>query len=170
MAEPRAAAGRGRAVRLGVRNFYALVSFALCTFVTVTVADGVLQGRQCDPRRRAASNFLTSMIELTHRNTRRYGGYLVHVGVVMMFIGFTGKAFDQDKTVEVAPDRRCSSATTSCTWVAVENGQNENYQWSKLPIDVTKNGEDLGTLEPEHRVYLAQKQPTSEVAIRRRLE
>ena len=32
------------------------------------------------------------MIELTHRNTRRYGGYLVHMGIVLMFIGFTGAA------------------------------------------------------------------------------
>ena len=35
------------------------------------------------------------MVELTHRNTRRYGGYLVHMGIVLMFIGFTGHAFNQ---------------------------------------------------------------------------
>ena len=46
------------------------------------------------------------MVELTHRNTRRYGGYLVHMGVVFMFIGFTGKAFDKDKTVELQPGRQ----------------------------------------------------------------
>ena len=41
------------------------------------------------------------MVELTHRNTRRYGGYIVHMGIVFMFIGFTGSAFNQNKTAEV---------------------------------------------------------------------
>ncbi len=55
------------------------------------------------------------MVELTHRNTRRYGGYLVHMGVVIMFIGFTGKAFDKDTTVEIAPGRiACNWAAMSC--------------------------------------------------------
>ena len=35
--------------------------------------------------------------ELTWRNTRRYGGYLVHVGIVLMFVGFTGAAFNQQR-------------------------------------------------------------------------
>ena len=52
-------------------------------------------------RAKTGQNLLARMVELTHRNTRRYGGYLVHMGIVIMFIGFTGKAFDKDTTVEV---------------------------------------------------------------------
>jgi cytochrome c-type biogenesis protein CcmF len=51
----------------------------------------------------------------------------------------------------------------------VQQTQNENYAAEMLPIEVYKNGEDVATLTPEHRVYIASKQPTSEVAIRRRL-
>ena len=107
------------------------------------------------------------MVELTHRNTRRYGGYLVHMGIVLMFVGFTGKAFDKDTTVEVAPGSTLELGRYQLHVGRVESGQTENYQWVKLPVGVSENGEDLGILEPEHRVYLAQKQPTSEVAIRR---
>jgi len=86
---------------MGVRHFYALVSFALCTFVTVTVVSEFFKGAMAI-RSKDGQNILASMVELTHRNTRRYGGYLVHMGIVFMFIGFTGKAFDLDKTVQVS--------------------------------------------------------------------
>jgi cytochrome c-type biogenesis protein CcmF len=43
-------------------------------------------------------NLLRSVYELTWRNTRRYGGYLVHMGIVIMFVGFTGSAFNQHET------------------------------------------------------------------------
>ena len=46
-------------------------------------------------------NLLRAMVELTHRNTRRYGGYLVHMGIVLMFIGFTGHAFNQNEVKEL---------------------------------------------------------------------
>ena len=37
------------------------------------------------------------MVQLTRRNTRRYGGYIVHFGVVLIFIGISGQAFNQSK-------------------------------------------------------------------------
>src|SRR5450755_2933004 len=85
---------------MGVRHFYALVSFALCTFVAVTVVIEFFKGALAI-RGKEGQNIFASMVELTHRNTRRYGGYMVHMGIVFMFIGFTGKAFDLDKTVQV---------------------------------------------------------------------
>ena len=60
-------------------------------------AGGILQGRAAPSRPRTASNLLRATVELTHRNTRRYGGYLVHMGIVLMFIGFTGAAFNRPK-------------------------------------------------------------------------
>ena len=41
------------------------------------------------------------MVEITRRNTRRYGGYLVHLGVVLVIIGFAGLPFNQDKEQEL---------------------------------------------------------------------
>ena len=158
----------GGLAALGVHHIYALVSFMLCTFVAVTVFMEFVKGANAI-RQKSRTNLATAMVELTHRNTRRYGGYLVHMGIVIMFVGFTGKAFDKDMTVEVNPNSMLKIGAYQLHVGAVQDGQNEEYQWSRLPVDVTKNGEDLGTLEPEHRIYLAQKQPTSEVAIRRNL-
>ncbi|MEZ5356111.1 MAG: hypothetical protein R2762_26040 [Bryobacteraceae bacterium] len=69
------------------------------------------------------------MVELTHRNTRRYGGYIVHVAIVIMFIGFTGKAFDLDATVEVAPNDTFKLGHYEMKVRDVENGENEHYRW-----------------------------------------
>src|SRR5579871_3069858 len=115
----------------GVRSGWALVSFMLCTFVAVTVFIEFFKGANAI-RSKSGSNLLVAMVELTHRNTRRYGGYLVHVGVVLMFVGFTGKAFDKDMTVEVAPGEAITLGHYQLKVAAVESGQNPNYTWSKL--------------------------------------
>jgi len=153
---------------MGVHHFYALVSFGLCTFVAVTVVIEFFKGAIAI-RGKEGQNLLASMVELTHRNTRRYGGYLVHMGVVFMFIGFTGKAFDLDKTVQVTKGDKVQLGAYQLTIGATESGKNENYSWDILNVGVMKNGADLGTLRPERRLYFASRQPTSNVAIRRRL-
>jgi cytochrome c-type biogenesis protein CcmF len=152
----------------GVRSFYALVSFALCLFVAVTVVLEFFKGALAI-RTKNQMNLPQAMFELTHRNTRRYGGYLVHMGVVFMFIGFTGKAFDLSKTVEVNAGEKVQVGHYQLAIDKVESGQNSDYQWEILNVGVSKDGENLGTLRPERRFYTASRQPTSEVSIRRRL-
>jgi len=153
---------------MGVRHFYALVSFALCTFVAVTVVIEFFKGALAI-RGKSGQNVFAAMVELTHRNTRRYGGYLVHMGIVFMFIGFTGKAFDLDKTVQVTKGQKVQLGAYQLSIGDVESGRNENYSWDILNVGVSKGGSDLGTLRPERRLYFASRQPTSNVAIRRRL-
>lgn len=152
----------------GVRDFYALVSFALCVFVAVTVILEFFKGAFAI-RAKNQMNIAKAMFELTYRNTRRYGGYLVHMGVVFMFIGFTGKAFDISKTVQVNPGETVPLGHYQLNIGKVESGQNNDYQWEILNVGVMRNGQQIGTLRPERRFYTASRQPTSEVSIRRRL-
>ena len=91
------------------------------------------------------------MVELTHRNTRRYGGYLVHMGIVLMFIGFTGKAFDKDTTVEVGVGETFRLGGYEMKVRELVDGDNENYAWRHAKIDVFRNGQVVKTLEPERR-------------------
>jgi cytochrome c-type biogenesis protein CcmF len=154
-------------VAMGVRSFYATVSFGLCAFVLVSVAMEFVKGANAIASKDRAS-FIASVMELTHRNTRRYGGYLVHVGVVIMFIGFTGKAFDQQMTVEISKGDVVALGKYTLRLTDIQVGQNDNYRWQRISDDASKNGEHVGTLEPEKRLYLAKKEPASEVAIRRR--
>jgi len=155
-------------IALGVRDVYALISFALCTFVIVSVAMEFVKGANAIASK-DKTNFVMSMIELTYRNTRRYGGYIVHVGIIIIFIGFTGKAFDQHVTVEIDKGQTVHLGHYDLLLTDYQQGQNDNYRWEKITIDASKNGQHIGTMEPEKRLYLAKKEPTSVVDIRRRL-
>ncbi len=92
------------------------------------------------------------------------------MGVVFMFIGFTGKAFDRDSTVNLAPGQTATIGAYSLKMTDFISGQTPDYRWGQaLRSKVSKNGKVLGTVEPERRYYTVSQQPTSEVSIRRRL-
>jgi cytochrome c-type biogenesis protein CcmF len=113
-------------------------------------------------------NLARAMVELTHRNTRRYGGYLVHMGIVLMFIGFTGHAFNQSEVKELNTGQSMQVGRYDLKMVDLRQGETANYEWHRATIQVSKSGDFLGTLEPERRFYTASKQGTSEVGIRQR--
>ena len=154
---------------MGVREYYAIICFALCAFVTLTITSEFFKGAAAI-RTKNDLSWIEAMWELTHRNTRRYGGYLVHMGIVIMFIGFSGNAFNIDKTVNVQEGSKVTIGRYDLTIGRLETGKTSEYEWGKLPIQVNANGRDLGILTPERRFYIASQQPSSDVAIRRRLE
>jgi cytochrome c-type biogenesis protein CcmF len=156
-------------IAAGMRHPYALMSFGLCLFVAWTIVAEFYKGAHAIAAK-TGRNLLAGAVDLTRRNTRRYGGYIVHMGIVLMFIGFTGSAFNKDTTVEVNRGDVFPIGHYQLRVIDLTGGDNGNFTWERAVIDVSKDGQPLGTLAPERRVYTAgERQPTSEVAIRRRL-
>ena len=155
-------------VAAGMRHPYALISFGFCLFVALTVIMEFYKGARSIGAKNDM-NLLRATVELTHRNTRRYGGYLVHMGIVLIFIGVTGHAFNLNEVKELNKGDAMQIGAYNLKMVDLEQGENENYQWHRATMQVTKNGDPLGTLEPEKRFYKASKQGTSEVGVRSRL-
>ena len=151
----------------GVRNFYALASFGLCLFVALTVLAEFYKGSRAIAAK-SGQNLFASAVELTHRNTRRYGGYLVHMGIVLMFIGFTGHAFNQSDVKELKVGDAMHLGSYDLKMTDLKQGENNNYAWHRATIAVFKNGRQLDTLEPEKRFYKANREGTSEVGLRMR--
>jgi cytochrome c-type biogenesis protein CcmF len=154
-------------VAMGMRNFYAIISFGFCLFVILTVLAEFFKGARAIAAKNSM-NLLRATVELTHRNTRRYGGYLVHMGIVLMFIGFTGHAFNQAEVKELNIGDHMRVGTYDLKMVDLQMGDNENFGWHRATMQVSKNGDILGTLQPEKRFYKASRQGTSEVGIRQR--
>ncbi len=152
----------------GVRHFYAIVSLGLCFFVTWTIAAEFWKGAAAI-RKKDGLGFLPSFVELTHRNTRRYGGYLVHMGIVFLFIGFTGAAFNKDTIVDVSMGEKFQLGSYEMLVKEIRDGDTPDFIWQNATVGVWKGGEFLGDLKPERRLYKASRQPASQVAIRRRL-
>ncbi|NIR47560.1 heme lyase CcmF/NrfE family subunit, partial [candidate division KSB1 bacterium] len=96
--KPTAVALLGLAVMLifGIRHFYALVSLTLCIFVTTTIVLEFHRGARARMRGNNES-YALAIYRLMQKNKRRYGGYVVHFGIVVLFVGFTGKAFNTEK-------------------------------------------------------------------------
>jgi cytochrome c-type biogenesis protein CcmF len=154
-------------VAMGMRNFYAIISFGFCLFVILTVLAEFYKGARAIAAK-SSMNLVRATVELTHRNTRRYGGYMVHMGIVLMFIGFTGHAFNQAEVKELNIGDHMRIGTYDLKMTDLQMGDNENYGWHRATMQVSKSGEIIGTLQPEKRFYKASRQGTSEVGIRQR--
>src|SRR5439155_2366997 len=85
---------------LGVRELYSLVCFILCVFVAMTIFLEFYRGARVI-RTRTGASFVESAFDLTMRNARRYGGYIVHMGMVFVFVGLAGAAFNKDVQKEM---------------------------------------------------------------------
>jgi cytochrome c-type biogenesis protein CcmF len=149
----------------GVRDLYAWMTLFLSVFVGVCILGEFWKGARTRMRT-AHENFALAIYNLTMRNTRRYGGYVVHLGIVLLFIGFAGQAFKvETKGLMQQGDLlrvknyllRCDGLTT---------GDNPNYEYTRALLTVTKDGRAFASMHPEKRFYKASQQPTSYVAIR----
>ncbi|MFN7994198.1 MAG: heme lyase CcmF/NrfE family subunit [Bryobacteraceae bacterium] len=152
----------------GIRSFYALISFGFCLFVALTVILEFYKGARAIAAKQGM-NLLRATVELTHRNTRRYGGYLVHMGIVLMFIGFTGAAFNQSDVKEMNTGNIMALGHYQLKVVDLKEGDSGNYNWHRATVQISRGGDVIGTLEPEKRFYKASRQGTSEVGVRSRL-
>src|SRR5262245_26195136 len=85
----------------GMRRFYPLAFLTLCAFVAATIGEEYARGIRA--RMGRGENALVAFLELLRRNQRRYGGYVVHLAVILMFIGFAGATFNLEETKLLAP-------------------------------------------------------------------
>jgi len=116
------------------------------------------------------TNIFGGMYHLTRRNTRRYGGYLVHFGVVLVMIGFAGLAFNQEKEQEVGLNEKLQIGSYTLVGQKYTEDDTANARSYMAILDVYKNGKFLGTMYPEKRIYKASEQPDTIVANRSTLK
>jgi cytochrome c-type biogenesis protein CcmF len=148
-----------------ISYFYSLMAIGLSVLVTLTIASEFYRGGKVISNHSGQGMF-ASIVQLTHRNTRRYGGYLVHFGVVVVIIGFAGSAFNQDKEQEMGYGDKMTigSYTLVCRSYTDEEFPNYAAEWAVL--DVFKGGKQIDTLTPERRLYKASRQTSTMPYIR----
>jgi len=135
-------------------SIYALVCFALGAGVITAIAAEFLRGAAV-VRTQTGKNLLSSTILLTRRNTRRYGGYLIHFGVVVMFIGLAGAAFNQSKEVEMSFGDSIQLNGYKIVCQSYSQDSTPNYDTDFALLDVFHNGKKITRLTPERRIYFA---------------
>jgi len=140
--------------------FYSLMAITLGTLVVLTVASEFYRGARVIAGH-TGQNLFASMVQLTHRNTRRYGGYIIHVGVVIALFGVAGSAFNQDKEQEMAYGDKMNlgAYTIVCRSYTQEEKPNYGSEWAIM--DVYRGDRLITTLFPERRFYTASQQAST---------
>ena len=155
---------------IGYRD-YVVISFSLGAFVTATITTEFIRGIRARNKKFKESP-ITALKMMVSKNRSRYGGYVVHLGIVFMFIGFTGHAFDKEKEFSLKEGETEHVAGYEFELIQLSESERPNhYAWIS-DLRVTKqNGEFVTNLHPEKRVYfhrnpdVNRRQPHSELDI-----
>jgi len=143
-----------------VSYFYSLMTIFLSALVACTVASEFYRGGRVIADKTGQGMF-ASMVQLTHRNTRRYGGYIVHFGVVLAMIGFSGSALNQDNEMAMGYGDKMSIGGYDlvCRSYTQEENGNQFTEWALM--DVYQNGQLVRTMSPQRIFYKASQQAST---------
>jgi cytochrome c-type biogenesis protein CcmF len=143
-----------------ISYFYSLMTIFLSALVACTVASEFYRGGRVIAEKTGQGMF-ASMVQLTHRNTRRYGGYIVHFGVVLAMIGFSGSALNQEKEMEMGFGDRMNIGNYQlvCRSFTQDDNANQESEWAL--IDVYENGKLQRTMSPQRIFYKASQQAST---------
>jgi cytochrome c-type biogenesis protein CcmF len=154
---------------LGIRAIWPVISFSLCLFVSLTILIEFHRGVRARMRAHGEAVVL-GFYRLVARNKRRYGGYIVHFGIVLIFVGISGSAFNKETQGEVTAGDTLSIGSYTLHCEKIEEKDRTNYYFLEASLAVSKNGNPITVLSPEKRVYKASEQSTSEVSMRSTLK
>ena len=154
-------------VALGVRVWTSGICFALCGFVVGTITQEFWRGARVR-QGATGTDLFTALIGLVGRNKRRYGGYIVHVAIVLMFLGFAGEGFKQDEQVLLKPGQQAQVGDFSVRLDTVRVTDDGQKQMITAHTTIFRDGAEIGRMYPAKWYFRKHEdQPTTEVAIRR---
>src|SRR5574339_434891 len=158
----------GVLVALGVRVWSSGICFALSGFVTGTLVQEFWRGGNVR-RGMTGTDLITAMIGLVSRNKRRYGGYIVHVGVVLIFLGFAGEGFSRDQQLLLKPgdEQVVGDYTIHLDAIRVTDDGQKQMVTGHISVK-NASGEVIDQMRPARWYFRKhEEEPTTEVAIRR---
>lgn len=144
-------------------TLFSLLAFSLGAGVITAITTEFLRGTGV-VRTQTGRNLVSSAVLLVRRNTRRYGGYLVHFGIVVMFIGIAGGAFQQTREQEMSFGDQMKMGPYRLVCQSFTQDSNANYDTEYALLDVYKGNKKVTQLAPEKRFYQASQTNSTVVA------
>jgi cytochrome c-type biogenesis protein CcmF len=162
-----AAVTLGSCLVFGVPIWASGLCFTLCAFVTGSMVQEFARGASVR-RRATGTDIFTALVGLFARSHRRYGGYIVHLGIVLVFLGFAGNAFERDETVLMKPGETFDLAEYKVRYVALSVTNDAQKQMVTAEVEVSRDGTPLARMYPARWFWAGREgEPTTEVALRR---
>ncbi|MEP7227272.1 MAG: cytochrome c-type biogenesis CcmF C-terminal domain-containing protein, partial [Gemmatimonadales bacterium] len=169
----------GALLAVGVRDFYATVALSLAGFVAGTIVQEFYRGVRAR-RRMHGESIPLAFAHLIGRNRRRYGGYIVHVAVLIYFVAFAGMAFKRQQEATLKPGDSVEMSSPfghryRFTHMGISQYEALNRIVSAATVEVTKDGRSLGLMTSEKRQHVDSFrrptfEPSTEVGIRSNLQ
>lgn len=153
----------------GLRGFVPLLSLAIAVFAIVSTLQDYLRGVRVHSRRNN-SNFLSALISLTLKHKRRYGGYIVHLGVLCFFLGLIGSsAFTIEKAATVRRGESVKIGAFNLKYNGLTRQRAKDRFIDSAHFTINKAGKKIGAISSEKHLF-EKFQPSTEVGIRSTLK
>jgi cytochrome c-type biogenesis protein CcmF len=159
----------------GMRDVTAIIAYSFAAFVSMTVTQEFYKGIGAR-RRMYGETILSGFTRLIARNRRRYGGYIVHMGVVVIFCAFAGLAFKKEYDLTFQPgDKRDLVDPWGYKWSFVSQGVSQynvlNREVTAVALDLSRDGQPAGVMTSEKRQHVDSRgaptfEPSTEVGIK----
>jgi len=149
----------------GVDSWGALVAFGLCAFTAASIITEFLRGGRIYRRRESAS-WIPAVGRTLVRNRRRYGGYVVHLGIVLIVLGVAGGMFRIERDAHLDRGESLRVGDYRLVYEDLHESRDDEKQIAVTTIGVFRGDERVTTLRPQRNLHFAQEQWQSEIAIR----
>ncbi len=141
-------------------GYWAIACWGLAGFVLTTITQEYTQairGRM----RRLGEGFGTALRTLLSRNQRRYGGYIVHAGFVILMLGISGAAFNEEQLSTMRPGESATIRNFRLEYLTADAIPEEHYGGARARIALYRNDKPVAVMIPEKRMYWLEQQPSS---------
>jgi cytochrome c-type biogenesis protein CcmF len=148
----------------GSVTVWTLACWTLAAFVVGTITQEYWEAIHARVSRRGESVF-QAFAALMRKNQRRYGGYVVHLGIVLLLVGVSGAAFNEEVLENVRPGDSVRLHDYRLRYLTADPIEAQHYGGAKARVALYRDGRPLRVMTPEKRMYWLEEQPTSIPAI-----
>ena len=151
---------------LGLHKDYALIAFGLSAFVTTGILMEWYRGTR-SRHRSSGENYVTAFLRLIMANRPRYGGYIVHLSVVMVTLGIVGTSFfSVQKDVVLSPGESVLINDYELVYLGTSETPKSNRTVFVSTLQVRRDGELLETIRTKRAFYPSFNMAATTAAIR----
>jgi cytochrome c-type biogenesis protein CcmF len=148
----------------GIHRVYPLISFTLSLFVIISIFLEFSRGTRAR-KRLMGEGILGAFWRMVNRNKRRYGGFIVHVGIVLIFVGITGNAFKVETQATVKEGESFDIKQYTLRYDSLSRYPTANKEVVAASLSMFNTGSRIAVLNPEKNFHRGHDQPATEVAI-----
>ena len=160
-------AAGGATAAIGIPVWPSALCFGLCGFVTISITQDFIRAARVR-REATGTDLFTALVGLFARSRRRYGGYVVHLGIVLIFIGFAGGGFPKREDAPLNPGQQIAIGRYVVKYEGLSVTEDARKQMITARVAVEQNGKPLTSMAPARWYFRGREdEPTTEAALRR---